>query len=540
MKRLTGLLLAAAMLICACGCSSRGQGKAISYPISSSPATLDPQYADETGAKLIINNIFEGLVRLSVSGEIIPGIAESWEISDDGLTYTFKLKEGTEWYCPSTLKKEYGDEFYEKFASEKVTAADFVFACRRTADPVTASPLAHRLGVILNAAEIAAGEADVSALGVSAPDDYTLVFTLSEKCPDFLGRLTESEFMPCNEEFFNQMGGRYGLTVRHIICNGPFYVSYWDPDASMTIKANKYYAGSQSVSPLSVSLPFGNDTDTVLRKLSSASLSAAFLGPETPMPENTTEAKSIRNTVYGFMFNCSDEVLKNGDIRKALCSSIDRELFDTSGENIYPQSGIVPDSCVVGAYSYRSRVGDQTPVIAHDTADAVKRWNKGLEKLEAESISLTVICPQGLDNAVRAQIQIWQKLFGLSIALSVESMTAEEVASAVQRGEYQVALGSISAEQTDAVSFLTELSESNPFNYKSSKYQSIIDRLVTVTSEEDILGGCFTAEDYLLKQGVCYPLYSRAARLAVSSGVSGIEMPGTEATISFISAKRFD
>ncbi len=538
MKRIICALVAAALVFCVSSCGkSSGQGKAISYPIQSSPATLDPQYADETGAKLIINNIFEGLVRLDGSGEIIPGLAKSWDVSDDGLTYTFYLQEGTEWYCPATLKKEYGEEFYDRFSNEKVTADDFVFACRRAVDPVTASPLAHRLGVIAGAADISAGKADVASLGVSAPDENTVVFNLAMESPDFLTRLTESEFMPCNEDFFNEMGGRYGLTVRHIICNGPFFVSYWDPEASMTIKSNRYYAGSRTVLPASVSLSFGDDTETIIKKLSAGSFSAAFIGPDTPLPDNVSTAKNVINTIYGFMFNCGDESLKNANIRKALCSSIDRSLFEKTGDNIYMQSGVVPESCVVGQYPYRGLVGDQTPVIAHDDKEALRQLEKGLKKLETDNVTLSVICPPEYDHAVRNQLQIWQKLFGLSVTVNVTDMTEQEISRAIRTGDYQIAIGSITARQNDAVSFLTNLNEDNPFNYNSKKYQSIIEHLVAVTSEDDIIGGCFTAEDYLLKQGVCFPLYSRAARFVISDGVTGIEMPGSEATVSFINAK---
>lgn len=538
MKRIICALTAALMILSITACTEKsGQGKSLSYPLEASPSTLDPQYADETGAKLIINNVFEGLVRLDGEGGIIPGLAETWEVSDDGLIYTFHLQEGTEWYCPATLKKEYGDEFYDKFSSAKVTAADFVFACRRAVDPATASPLAHRLGVIENASQIGAGEKDVTSLGVTAQDDTTLIFRLAMQCPDFLMRLTESEFMPCNEEFFNEMGGRYGLTVRHIMCNGPFFISYWDPEASMTVKANRYYAGTRTVLPVSVSFVFGNDSETVNKKLASSSFSAAFLGPDEPLPSNVKVEKNVVNTVYGFIFNCSDEVLKKGDIRKGLCGSIDRSLFETEADNVYPQSGVIPESCVAGAYSYRSLVGEQTPVIEHNETEAVKRWNKGLASLETDNVTLTVLCPEEYENAVRNQIQIWQRLFGLSITVSVEPVSPAQIASGIKSGNFQIALGSVTAQQNDAVSFLADLSETNPFRYNSKNYRAVIERLVTVTSEEDITGGCFTAEDYLLKQGVCFPLYSKAARFVVSNDVSGIEMPGSQATVSFINAK---
>lgn len=118
--------------------------------------------------------------------------------------------------------------------------------------PETNSSHAHRLFAIENAQEIYSGKLGAESLGVTAQGDYTLVFRLAAPCPDFLEKLTECEFMPCNEDFFNAMGGRYGLGNKYMLCNGPFYVSAWDPETSMTIKANKFYSGASKAKPSSV------------------------------------------------------------------------------------------------------------------------------------------------------------------------------------------------------------------------------------------------------------------------------------------------
>ncbi|MBQ4604384.1 MAG: ABC transporter substrate-binding protein, partial [Clostridia bacterium] len=92
MRRFLSLALAIIMIFSLASCSDDGTGGSISYALDASPSTLDPQYAGDTSAQIVINNVFEGLVRVSENGEIIPGIAESWEISPDALTYTFRLK----------------------------------------------------------------------------------------------------------------------------------------------------------------------------------------------------------------------------------------------------------------------------------------------------------------------------------------------------------------------------------------------------------------------------------------------------------------
>lgn len=539
MKRALSLILVFIMIFSLSSCSD-GDNKAISYSLSASPSTLDPQYATDTGAHIIINNTFEGLVRLSPEGKIIPGIAESWEISADGLTYTFNLKNGTEWYCPSVLKSEFGETFYEKFSTEKVTAHDFVFAMRRAVSPQTGSPSAHRLFVIENASEIRSGNADVSSLGVTAAGDNTLVIRLKEPCPDMLSRLTESVFMPCNEDFFNSMNGRYGLTHKHILCNGPFYVSGWDKEGALSIRKNKYYSGEQAVMPSSVNFDFSFSLKTIVNRISNGSVSAALLPPDCPSPENTEVVKENPNSTFGFIFNCADSQLKNDNLRIALCKSIDRNLFSEQIDEAIPMSGFVPHNCSFSSSSYRGAVGSQTPHITYSEKDAAAYWHSALTELGKDKITLTVLCPEWLDTPVRRQLQIWQQNLGISLGITIENKTPEEIQSAVDSGNFQIALAGIESAHDSAVDFLATFRNSNVFRYTSDDYGMIIDRLLTVEDESELLGGCFTAENFILQQALCYPLYCRSSRFVINGEADGITLINSESSVSFIGAKRYD
>lgn len=539
MKRFLSLIIAALILFSLTSCSG-GDNKAIAYSLSASPVTLDPQFATDSNAHLIINNTFEGLVRLSADGEIIPGIAESWSVSPDGLTYTFNLKNGTEWYCPNSLKSEFGDEFYNKFSAEKVTARDFVFAMQRAVSPATDSPSAHRLFVIENAVEIHSGNADVSSLGVSAPQDYTLVIKLREPCDDMLERLTESVFMPCNEEFFNTMNGRYGLTHKHILCNGPFYVSAWDKEGSLSIRKNKYYSGKQAVMPSSVNFDFDYSIQTIADKIATATTSAAILPPDCETPENAVVVKENPNSVFGFVFNCSDSYLKNTNLRLALCSAIDRNLFAENTDSTEPMSGFVPKSCTFGSSSYRDAVGVQTPCIEKNDDTAASCWKKALSELSVSKVSLTVLCPEWMDTAVRRQLQIWQQIMGISLAVTIENKTPEEIQSAVNSGNFQIALAGIESSYDSTVDFLASFKNGGVFRFDAGEYGMIINRLLTVEDEQELLSGCYTAENYLLQNAVCYPLYSRSSRFVMHKEIEGIAIINSESSVSFIGVKRFD
>ncbi|MBO5859334.1 MAG: hypothetical protein J6R20_06110 [Clostridia bacterium] len=539
MKRVVSVLMAVILLFICTACTPKGSGKSIAYPLSASPSTLDPQFVNDINSMIVINNTFEGLVRLDADGKIIPGIASDWEISPDGMTYTFHLKEGTEWFCPTALKSEFGADFYKKFSSEKVTAHDFVFAFRRAVMPETNSPSAHRLFVIENAPEIYSGSYSENLLGATAPDDYTLVIRLTEKCDDFLERLTESVFMPCNEEFFTAMNGRYGLSNRHILCNGPFYVSSWDSETSLTVKRNGYYSGEQAVMPASVVFSFDADKTSVSEKLSNGGATAALLPPDYPIPENCSSAKESENSVFGFIFNCSDEILSNAYMRLALCKSIDRSLFKET-ENAKPQSGFVPRSCLVGADSYRDKVGSQTPCIEQDLADSANLWKAGLEEIGKNSVKLTVLCPEWLDAPVRQQLQIWQKNLGISIGITIENKTPEEIRNAVSSGNFQIALSGIESEYENTTDFLASFADGGVFRFHSVGYKNAVEALVTSETYDKTINGCFSAESFILQNAVCYPLYSRASHFVVYDEADGITVSGAENTVSFINAKRYD
>lgn len=540
MKRAFSLFLVLIFIFLLSSCSDKSVGKSITYSIGNSPATLDPQFASDTAAQIVVNNTFEGLVRLDEEGKVIPGIAESWNISDDGLTYAFKLKEGTEWYCPAVLKTEYGDEFYEKFSTAKITAHDFVFACQRAITLREGTTHAHRLFVIENAPEIYAGELPAERLGVTAADDNTLVIKLNAPCSDFLARLTECEFMPCNAEFFEAMGGRYGLSNKHIMCNGPFYITGWDPETSITVKANKFYSGEKKVVPSSVIFTFDDSPESVASKLSSASLLAGVLPPDIDMPEKTHFVKEYRNGVYGFCFNCKDELLQNMNLRLALCRSIDRNIFSPVNDNTKPNFGFIPEDCSIGGESYAKATEGQTPIIGYSEARATELFKLALEELEKSKVNISVSCPDWLENKVRQQLQVWQRVLGINIGLTVEVKSSEEIKKSLAAGDYQIALSGIESEYETAVDYVKAFRGGSVFHFDTAEYNVLVDKLMETKNEKELIEGCYTAETYILQRCICFPIYSRASRFVLSDEADDIYMPGGPSTVTFISAKRFD
>ena len=165
-KRFISILLCLILIAAVfAGCGSSNNYLDLIYPFGGNVNSYDPQIASTSDEFLIIENTFEGLVRCDDEGNITPGCAESWDITEAGLKYTFHLYRGLKWHIFNSVKDRMGEHY-----DPELTAFDFAFALKRAADPSTESPLYSTISNIYNAPEINKGWIDKSQLGVKAID----------------------------------------------------------------------------------------------------------------------------------------------------------------------------------------------------------------------------------------------------------------------------------------------------------------------------------------------------------------------------------
>lgn len=129
---------------------------------------------------------------------------------------------------------------------------------------------------------------------------------------------------------------------------------------------------------------------------------------------------------------------------------------------------------------------------------------------------------------------------GIGLGITVEVLTAREISSRVASGKYQIALTGIESPYDNAVDLLSSFLDSGIFTFPDDGYSNIIARLLTVETDEDMLNGCFTAESYLLGSGMFFPVYERSSRFVTAEDIDGIYMCGSESTVCFVRAKRYD
>lgn len=514
-----------AMLFLLSACSPRGADANLYFPIDNDPGYLDPQIISDSGAKNIIANCFEGLVRLDEDGKIEPGYAESWNISSDGLTYTFKIRKDGKWAIMSASSDFLGEDFRETFDS-RVTAHDFAFGLKRALLPETISPGAKNLFSIENAELVNSGKLSADELGVKAIDDYTLIITLTQPDPDFLYVLLEPECMPCNEEFFEATGGRYGLSTRFLMYNGPFYMSNWADDAAITLMSNDDYYDFKHVKPYSVYFSINGEQSTRLDKIKDEIYDVAPLTTEQAeklQKKISYTVKDFENGLYCLAFNCQDSTLSNLNIRKAIVSSFDRALFYSMLEE-GSVGGIIPSSMLLSGSKYREAAGD---ISFTASTDPKKLLEDELKKLELDYVELTVLCTEREEKAIRSVMQKWQATLGVKFNVFVETATAAEISQKVNGGDgdWQIALTNISFPHLTAFNGLLQFTTGNSENilgFEDKKYDALVGAIKTASGFDTSISATREAEQYLLDSCVLVPLYSSPAYYGLGKGVSGV------------------
>lgn len=409
-------------------------GKNFRFPLSAEPRQIDPQVSTDAASVTMVAALFEGLARLDESGEAVPGAAD-WTVSDDGLTYTFTLRDS-----------RWSD-------GTPVTAQDFLFGMQRAVLPTTKSTLAEQLFIIRGAKEINEGTAELSAFGVQAPDEKTLVITLVEPDPDFPEKTASTPYMPCQEAFFEGTGGRYGLEVEYVLSNGPFLLKQWNHNESLLLNKNEGYYGADEIYPAAVRYMIGSVEDPV-GLMTDGLLDAA------PIPADSLDAAreagltltAMDDTIQYLWMNNSNEALGNASLRRALRAAVEWELlYGQMAEDSLPAQGFAAPAAVLYA-GEAYRTGDNRLAPATDAAAAARDLSAGLQEAGLSAMpQLTLLCAEDeySQNLARYIVQSWQK--NLSLYFRIEAVPASELETRVKVGNYQLALYACTAPGPDAL-----------------------------------------------------------------------------------------
>lgn len=533
-KRLSFLLICIMLMLLCCGCSKGGKDKQIVVPLDADPEYLDPAIAASQSERNIIANVFEGLLTYGPDGKLAPAAAESYDVSADGLTYTFHLKKNMRWRVTKLASGVLG-EAAESF-DKTLTAEDFVFGLRRTLDPATGSPWAPLLLAVKNAEAVLNGKMKPKKLGLKAVDPQTLVITLDHPDEGFPAALTLPGAMPCNKVYFEATAGRYGLASEYLIYNGPFYISNWNPGTAVTVRRNGTvndvtYYNEADVYPSSVYFSINNEQETRSMKLEDGTYHLAPLTATQASElkaKGSAQTKAFKSATFSLLFNCSDAVLRDYDIRCAIAGTFDPlPLQEVKGT--LAAAGVVPPACICGRAAYRESVKPiSLPQLTK--SNATRQMQQGMDRLDLKDVELTVLCTEPNETAVRTAMQHWQSVFGVRFSVTVEVLDDNALSARVQSGEYQLAFASLSFEQATAQQALERFrsgSADNVVRLSSSRYDDLLDIVARAKKQSDKLLTVRAAESYLIEHAVVLPISEASREIGLGKGVSGVAFTPT-------------
>ena len=359
------LTMVASVALVGCG-SDKGSGESgsaegekdkeqyLNMLLGAEPKTIDQSKSSDTYSSQILANTQEALTRITQDengkDKIEPGIAESWETSEDGLTWTFKLRDA-----------KWSD-------GEAITAEHFVYGITRTLLPDTASNYAFLLYPIKNAAAFNAGKATAEELGVKAIDEKTVEFTLESPTPFFLDLTYFKVMQPQREDIIEKHGDKYGSEYDTMLFTGPFVMTEWTHNSQVVLEKNENYWDADKVNLEKVTMKIIKEKTARMNELDSGAVDMGAVDePEWIKTFDATGEFDVlkgydASTTYTF-FNQENEFFSNAKVRKAFIIAEDRvNKIETLRKGLGdPALGFVPPTVQIGGEDFRETV-DTLPV----------------------------------------------------------------------------------------------------------------------------------------------------------------------------------
>lgn len=481
-------------------------------------ASMDPQIATDGTSFEAISDVTEGLYSVDASGTPINAMAESVEKSEDGLTYTFKIRDA-KWSNGTP-----------------VTSNDFVFAWRRLVDPTVASEYAFIMEIagVKNAAAVTSGELGVEELGVSAPDEKTLVVQLDVPVPFFESLMAFPSFLPVNEEFFTTTGDSFGTSPETILSNGPFVVTAYEPAATtITLAKSSTYWDAGKVALDGIQYQVIKDSQTAMLSYQNGDLDVVTLSGE--QIEQFQADPEFHNIMAGYLWYISPNQkiagLENLNLRKALALAYNKSAIVN---NILKDGSIVADFAVPTLLAtgpdgkdFRETTGTY---LATDTTKALEYWNAAKSELGISELKYTMIVEDtesAMNVAQFIQAEIQTTLPGITI--EIQSMPKKNRVERMQQGDFELGLTRWGPDYADPMTYLDMWTTKSPNNYgfwSNSEYDSIIDSAkkgdlaLDVAARWDALK---KAETIVMDDAVIFPVYQKGDAVMIKTGVESIE-----------------
>lgn len=470
---------------------------------SAEPGTLDPHRYFANAEEHILKDLFLGLTTMGPSGEVLPGVAESWSTSDDGLRWRFELNPNATWSD-----------------GEPLTADDFVYGLQRHQDPQTASPLAHFLYCIKNAKAINRGDLSPLELGVTAIDTHTLDVELEEPFPFLLERLLYPIAYPIAEHAVKKHGDAW-VKAENWVSNGAYVLGSWHPREYVELKKNEYfqYADETSINTVRY-YPFPEPA-TAYNRFVSGDMDIVHGYPHALVRRVEEERPNeVRNallqSIMYLVINTQVKPFNDVRVRAALAAAISREriTIQVLGAGEIPSSTISPPM-VSGHMS-------ESPIAGSSTEHAIELLAAaGFSDTQPLEVTLRYISGAENKRIYVAIAAMWQEA-GIRTTLHHTNLPTHF--SDLQNGEFQVAQAGWFGENNPEHYIELLWSKIGPANYgryQSSKFDTLFEEARQTADLQTRLSKLAAAERVALQEFPVIPLYVTMTLNLVKTHVGG-------------------
>ena len=437
----------------------KAAGQEITLNFIDEPKTIDPQLATDTSATKLIELLSEGLTREDENGNAMPGIAEKWDVSKDGLVWTFHLRDA---------KWENGSP---------VTADDFKFAWLRALDPKVGSEYVYMLYEIKGAEAFNTGKGTKEEVGIKVIDSKTLEVRLKHPVEYFSKLVSFSVFKPTSEKYFNGYKEKYGTEI--ILSNGPYKLVKWKHNDILYLKKNENYWNKDQIKISDIKIELINDTSESLELFEDGYLDVTAITADQyqEFKDDKRLTPYFDGSVWYLEYNLKNKFLGNKKIRKALDMALDKEeLGEVLGKMGEPAYGYVPKTILGLNKSFREEAGD---TFSHYNGDeARKLFAEGLKELGMDKAPKISMIFNDSGNNKKIVYYIQEKLRKeLDFEVDVQLLAFKERLSKMTQKDFDIVLAGWSADYSDALSFmdlwLTD-GGNNHASYANPKYDRLI------------------------------------------------------------------
>ncbi|MUO32163.1 peptide ABC transporter substrate-binding protein [Enterococcus gallinarum] len=534
-----GLVVVGILSFLLAGCSTTGSSaketdpevQEISVSLPAELTTLDTTQTTDKVTFTVIQHLFEGLYRFDEKSQPVPGLAEEAVISEDGKTYTFKLKEEAKWSD-----------------GQQVQAADFAYAWKKLVDPKTMGPNAYLLDNVVNSQDIREGKADIATIGLETPDEKTFVVHLEQPQPSFLSVVSIGWLAPQRQSYVEEKGTAYGKTSEDLLYTGPFILKDWQQTgAEWTLAKNPEYYDQAVVKLDKINGSTIKEENTGIQLFESGELDLQKISglyvQQYQNNDSLVTQKDIAN--YFLDFNKqANKPLANVHLRKAIALAIDKESLvnDVLNDGASVLNGLIPSGLYANPNTnedFRTYSGDYNE---YDSSKAQAEWSQAQSAI-GEKIELTLLVTDddhGQKIGEYLQNQLQDHLPGLTITINKQPRTNLNQSRA--DGQYELSISGWIAGSSDLDSYFNLYKKGSSYNYGgyvNEDYTALTEnaRTVDANDPDKVFEDYKAAESILLAEDAAQvPLYQSASNYLIKTTIKDIQFPAYGAYFYFRTA----